>query len=95
MAGPGFIKVDVDGFELEVLRGAARTFREKCVDLLLETHSPALEQHSIEILQGFGLTTQIIKNSWYRSILREQRPSAHNRWLWASNRHLHNNAASK
>jgi hypothetical protein len=85
-SSPGLIKIDVDGYEIEVIRGAHDLLRGQKVDLLLETHSPSLEQQSIEILEGYGFTTKVIKNGWYRLIFPEQRPVEHNRWLWASNR---------
>ena len=37
---PGFIKIDVDGGELDVLRGAEEILREHRPSLIVETHSP-------------------------------------------------------
>lgn len=84
--GPGLIKIDVDGFEIEVLKGATKLLGSGTIDLLLETHSLALEQDSIEFLKRLGFATTLIKNGWYRRFIPEQRPSDHNRWLWASSR---------
>lgn len=83
---PGFIKIDVDGYEIDVLKGASRILQWPNIDLLIETHSTSLEDQSIELLQGFGFATEIVKNGWYRRLIPEQRPIDHNRWLWASNR---------
>ena len=85
-AAPGLIKIDVDGHEIEVLKGATELLRARDVDVLLETHTLSLEQQSIKILDELGFATKVIKNGWYRRIVPEQRPTDHNRWLWASNR---------
>jgi hypothetical protein len=83
---PGLIKIDVDGHEIDVLKGARKILQRPNIDLLIETHSTSLEDQSIELLQSFGFATEVIKNGWYRRLFPEQRPIEHNRWLWASNR---------
>lgn len=40
---PDFIKIDVEGLELEVLRGAERTLRERHPELFIELHGSTLE----------------------------------------------------
>jgi hypothetical protein len=82
----GLIKIDVDGYEIEVLKGADGLLRGGGVDLLLETHTISLEEQSIKVLGSYGFATKVIKNGWYPRILPEQRPVDHNRWLWASKR---------
>jgi Methyltransferase FkbM domain len=44
----GFIKIDVDGFELDVLRSGQQLLLQGNADLLIETHSAELEQSCIE-----------------------------------------------
>jgi hypothetical protein len=83
---PGIIKIDVDGYEIEALKGAAALLRTRNVDLMLETHSLSLEKECIKILECAGFAIKIIKNGWYRWIVPEQRPTEYNCWLWASNR---------
>jgi SAM-dependent methyltransferase len=80
----GLIKVDVDGFEFDVLQSGKNLFSEGNVDLLVETHSFELEKSCIEWLQVCGYNCKIIKNAWWRSIIPEQRPIAHNRWFFAT-----------
>ncbi len=83
---PGIIKIDVDGYEIEVLKGATELLRARNVDLLIETHSVSLEEQTLKMLDSLGFATEVINNGWYRRGVPEQRPTEHNRWLWASNR---------
>jgi len=80
----GFIKIDVDGAEMEVLRSGETMLATTAVDLLVETHSLPLEQECLSYLKGLGFDCRIIPNAWWRSIVPEHRPIGHNRWLWAS-----------
>lgn len=85
---PCFIKVDVDGGEEAVLRGAKRLIALQGIRWLIETHSRVLEDTCIQILRQAGFNTKVVKNAWWRVFIPEQRPSAHNRWLvaWKPNR---------
>jgi hypothetical protein len=80
---PIFLKVDIDGGEVDLLRSA-----EDCDCLgdmywLIETHSKELEAGCIEWLEAHGYQTRIIYNAPWRVLLPEQRPIPHNRWLIA------------
>lgn len=81
---PGFIKIDVDGAELSVLNSGQALLRQSEVDILVETHSRELEAGVIELLRRWGYDCHVIHNAWWRSIIPEYRPCAHNRWLWAT-----------
>jgi precorrin-6B methylase 2 len=82
--GRGFIKIDVDGAEMEVLYSGEEMLRAKRPMILLETHSAELERQSIAFLETLGYRCKIIKNAWWRRIVPERRAwSDHNRWLWA------------
>lgn len=83
---PGFIKIDVDGFELDVLDSGAELLSACEIDLLVETHSKQLENDCIRFLRDKGYHCRIIANAWWRWVIPEQRPSEHNRWLWATKR---------
>ena len=78
----GFVKIDVDGAELDVLSSGEALLRSLRPYLLIETHSQDLETHCIGFLASLGYNVSIIRNAWWRIFLSEQR-TAHNRWLWA------------
>ncbi len=82
---PGFVKIDVDGAEMDVLKSGEEILRKGSVDILLETHSAELETASLEFLAKLGYQTKVIPNAWWRIVLPERRPIPHNRWLWATN----------
>lgn len=80
---PDFIKIDVEGAEAEVLRGAAQILREHGPALLVEVHSVELEQECGSILAGHGYRPVVVSQ---RRIWPDNRPTAHNRWLVAGAR---------
>jgi len=80
---PCFIKMDVDGAEAEILKGAATLNSLGGVRWLIETHSRSLECLCIEQLKAAGFETRIIRNAWWRALIPELRPIEHNRWLAA------------
>jgi precorrin-6B methylase 2 len=82
---PGFVKIDVDGAELEVIR-AARTILGHLPPLVVETHSATLEQDCADLLSSLGYQLRTVPNARWRSIWPEWRPLEHNRWLWATAR---------
>lgn len=78
------MKIDVEGAELDVLKGAEQTLRRLGCRLVIETHSASLERDCEAFLQSLGYSTRIVKNGWYRAIVTERRSIAHNRWLIAA-----------
>jgi hypothetical protein len=81
--GSIFIKTDVDGGELLVLKGIESTLKQKDCNIIVETHSLELEEKCTAYLQDMGYKTQVIPNAWWRLFVPEQRPIAHNRWFRA------------
>lgn len=82
---PVFVKIDVDGLELQVLEGMAALFESMRVRIILETHSSDLEEQCTNLLTRRGCRTRIIKNAWWRRFIKDQRPIELNRWMVASN----------
>jgi hypothetical protein len=80
----GLIKIDVDGAEMEVLKGGEELLQTAPIDLVLETHSPELEADCADFLKKRGFKSELINNAWWRAIVPETRPIPHNRWLWAT-----------
>ena len=88
LAPPAFVKIDVDGAELEVLQSAEETLRTFQPTVVVETHSQQLEDGCIRLLTGLGYSTEVVENAWWRTLYPEFRPIAHNRWLLARPAHL-------
>lgn len=80
---PCLIKVDVDGGELDVLRGSTVMLGRAGVRWLIETHSQDLERECLRILGQAGHQCRVVPNAWWRIIVPEMRPIPHNRWLVA------------
>ncbi|WP_346730819.1 FkbM family methyltransferase [Bradyrhizobium sp. 62] len=81
--GKGFIKIDVDGAEMEVLRSAGSLLDAGQISMLIETHSEQLETNCRTWLEKRGYRTSIIDTAWWRRVLPDGRVIAHNRWLAA------------
>ncbi len=84
LARPVLLKIDIEGGELEALKGARALLDKGDCLLIIETHSEEMERECGAYLRGLGYTTRIVRNSWYRHILSENRQLPHNRWLIAS-----------
>jgi precorrin-6B methylase 2 len=82
-SGTGFIKIDIEGFEVEALEGAVSLLGEANVTLLVEVHSEELESRCIEFLEQHRYSSEVISNSRWRYLIPELRPLPHNRWIWA------------
>jgi hypothetical protein len=80
----GFVKIDVDGSETDVLESASRLLSAARADVLVEVHSARLEADCIARLCGFGYNVEIISNAWWRWVVPERRPIPHNRWIFAT-----------
>jgi hypothetical protein len=75
------IKIDAEGAEVEILRGATRLLGEYRPRLLIEVHSLELETSCNALLRHAGYKTTIVDNRGMmaESIFRQ----GHNRWLCA------------
>lgn len=79
-----FLKIDIDGGELEALKGAAETLKNNSCMLIVETHSQQLEKDCIALLENIGYQCKIIPNAALRKLIPERRIIEHNRWLTAT-----------
>lgn len=76
---PDLVKLDIEGGEVDALRGAKRVLAERRPALLLEVHGYDLEWECLAILRdaGYRPPTVVDRRRW----LPEHRPLEHNRWL--------------
>jgi hypothetical protein len=80
---PCFIKMDVDGGELDVLAGAERlNAAARDIRWLIETHSPQLEADCTRLLRSAGFRTAAVRRAWWRVMVPERRIISRN-WLAA------------
>lgn len=81
--GPVFVKVDVDGGEVGVLRSAQNYADLRQTRWLVETHSIELEQGCIDWFAKRGFRARVVDPAWWRRFVPERRLLVHNRWLVA------------
>ena len=79
-------KIDVDGWELDILRSAEGLLPHAECRFIIETHSIALERACADFLSERGFAVTIIPNAWWRMLIPERRPLEQNRWLSAARR---------
>jgi precorrin-6B methylase 2 len=82
-SGAGFIKIDIEGSEMDALEGAVSLLGEANVSLLVEVHTRELELRCIEFFEQHRYSSMVVTNSRWRCVIPELRPSTHNRWIWA------------
>ena len=80
---PDVVKIDVEGAEVQVLRGMEHTLRGAHPRLILEVHSEELERESAEMLRDWDYQTEVVDFRLVDRVFREYRPLPHNRWLVA------------
>jgi hypothetical protein len=80
---PGFVKIDVDGGELDVLTGMEGLLRTARPVLVVEVHSADLERGCLEFLAARQYAATVVRNAWWRTLYPEHRDTGLNRWLLA------------
>jgi hypothetical protein len=84
-AAPWLLKIDVDGPELEVLRGAGEFLMQARPHLIVETHSPGLEEACGSALVDAGYSPRVVTQRKHLPANRSWPPGnpVQNRWLVA------------
>ena len=77
---PDSIKMDIEGGEVEALRGAEKILEHRRPSLLVEVHSMSLEQECLGIRARYAYEVAVVDP---RKWLPDRRPIEHNRWLVA------------
>jgi hypothetical protein len=77
---PDFIKLDIEGGELEALRSAERILSDRHPALVVEVHAEQLERDTGALLMGYGYRPLVVSQ---RRLWPDRRPAKHNRWLVA------------
>lgn len=80
---PCLVKVDIDGGEGEMFRGAQALLAQPGTRWIVEVHSKALEQECLHVLREAGYRTIVVPNAWWRHFVPELRPLELNHWLVA------------
>jgi hypothetical protein len=80
---PGFVKIDVDGAELDVLSGMEGLLRDRWPALVVEVHSADLERACLDFLAARSYAVSVVRNAWWRTFYPEHRGTGLNRWLLA------------
>jgi predicted RNA methylase len=83
MPVPHFVKIDVDGAELEVLEGMDQIAKQDRPTAVIEVHSSKLEDDCARWLADRSYAVTTVRNAWWRTFYPELRPIGHNRWLLA------------
>jgi hypothetical protein len=80
---PCLVKVDIEGGEGELLRGAQELLSLSGVRWIIEVHSRRLEAECLGLLHAAHYLTVVVPNAWWRVFLPELRPAGLNRWIVA------------
>jgi FkbM family methyltransferase len=74
---PSLMKIDVEGAEADVLKGANKTLRDIGPQILLATHSKAIHQTCMALLVNHGYTVEEVRagRTVYEDELLARRPS--------------------
>ena len=77
---PDFIKMDIEGGELDALHGARRLLEDRRPNIVVEVQSPQLEADCAALLAEHGYTPRVVQA---RRWLKDNRPSGQSHWLVA------------
>lgn len=81
--GAIFMKIDVEGNEAAVLRGAEDVLSRSDTRVIIEVHGHEEEKECLWILDDHGYNVEYVSPAWWRSVVKDGRSGEHNRWLVA------------
>jgi len=81
---PCLVKIDVDGGEVDVLRGAQTLLELPGTRWIIEVHSEELKKECLRILEDKDYRISVVPNAWWRAFIPELRPIELNHWLVAT-----------
>lgn len=76
---PDLLKIDVEGAEADVLRGAMKLVQSSRPVLFIETHSQEVDEECQKLLADLGYEMTFIEHTG----IKEARTLDFNRWIWA------------
>lgn len=82
-AEPIFLKIDIEGGELDALVSGNEVLSSKSCSLIVETHRDDLEADCARWLEQRGYRVRIVRPASFRALIPEFRPLPHNQWLIA------------
>jgi hypothetical protein len=76
---PDLLKIDIEGEEVQALRGASDVLTRRRPAVVLEVHGEEVERECLDLMRAakYALPTTVDRRRW----LPEHRPIDHNRWL--------------
>ena len=80
---PCVVKVDIEGAEIDALRGAQALLSEPGVRWIFETHNPDCHRFVREQLEKNHYCIHEIHRPWWRALIPEMRPAAFKAWITA------------
>lgn len=83
---PDFVKMDIEGSELEALEGMEETTAQARPSFIVEVHSLKLEEQCTSFFASAGYRIRVVDNGSVLSWLFPETRSGHNRWLVSCHR---------
>lgn len=75
---PDFMKIDIEGSEVDALKGASEILKVRKPHMIIEVHGKDKEEGCLELLAQYGYQPLIVDQN---TVLPEIRSFSHNRWL--------------
>ncbi len=80
---PCLVKVDIEGGEMDALRGASKLIDHPQTRWIIEAHSLKLETECRALMEARGYRVRDVPRSAIRAVVPEHRPAEYNSWIVA------------